>query len=30
MRVTPEERKKILDYLSNYLGPLSPPGQSAR
>jgi Quinohemoprotein amine dehydrogenase A, alpha subunit, haem binding len=30
MRVTPEERKKILDYLSNYLGSSSPPGPTAR
>jgi hypothetical protein len=30
MRVTPEERKKILDYLSNYLGSSFPPGPTAR
>jgi hypothetical protein len=30
MRVTPEERKKMLDYLSNYLGPSSVPSPTAR
>jgi Quinohemoprotein amine dehydrogenase A, alpha subunit, haem binding len=30
MRVTPEERKKILDYLSNYLGSSSAPSPTAR
>jgi hypothetical protein len=30
MRVTPEERKKILDYLSNYLGSSSASALTAR
>jgi hypothetical protein len=30
MRVTPEDRKKILDYLSNYLGSSSAPNPTAR
>ena len=30
MRVTPEDRAKILDYLSDYLGSLSTPTPAAR